>query len=116
MHGNPITAGNYTTSTGARDKNGDGYTVLSKRKTGTQQAMMTIDSTSVIIVVGEKEEHVIVSDVALAQGRSEITLDRIHRFSSVKRHHLEQLNAVRCESVNESAVLGVERLTCPCPV
>ena len=61
----------------------------SKRGTGIQKAMITNDSTSVIVVVGKKEEHVVVGDVPLAQGRSEITLDRIHRITSVKRHHLE---------------------------
>ena len=61
----------------------------SKRGKGIQQAMITNDSTSVIVVVGKKEEHVVVGDIPLAQGRSEITLHWVHRITSIKRHHLE---------------------------
>ena len=61
----------------------------SKQGTGIRKAMITNDSTSVIVVVGKEEEHLVVGDIPLLQGRSEITLDRVHRITSVKRHHLE---------------------------
>ena len=61
---------------------------------------------SVVIVVGEKVENVIVCDITLSQGRGEITLDRAHRISSIKLHHLEQLDTVTCESATKHANSG----------
>jgi len=61
---------------------------------------------SVVAVVGKKEKHVIVGDIALTQSRSKITLHRAHRISSIKRHHLKDPNAVSCESVNKNAKSG----------
>lgn len=46
---------------------------------GMQKEAVTINHCiSVIAIVGEKEKHVIVCDIALAQGGDEITLDRAH--------------------------------------
>jgi len=42
-------------------------------------------------------------DIALFQGRGEIALDRAHRISSIERHHLEEFDAVSCESAANRA-------------
>ena len=58
---------------------------------------------SVVTVVGEKKKDVVICDVVLSQGRSETTLDRAHRVSSIERRHLEQFNAVIGKSVTKRA-------------
>lgn len=58
---------------------------------------------SVVIVVWKKDKDVIIGNIALSQGCSEITLDRAHRISFIERHHLEELDAVSRESVTKRA-------------